>query len=62
MLAQLEWVQVRVKAQKEVWRLNTDVFHFQYLLDNSRNSYTYMTHFSSVFDCLEVIQSACIYC
>lgn len=55
MLAQLEWVHIRVKAQKEVWRLNTDVFPFQYLLDSSINSFNYVADFYSVFDCLEVI-------
>lgn len=54
-LAQMEWVHIRMKAQEEVWRLNTDVFPFQYLLDSSSNSFNYMAHFYSVFDCLEVI-------
>lgn len=49
MLAQLEWVQVRVKAQNGVWRLNTGVFHLQCLLNFSSNSCNYMAHFCCVF-------------
>lgn len=42
MLTELEWVWGRVQAQEELWRVETDVFHFPYLLDMSSNLYSYM--------------------